>query len=173
MLGVLSYYYVPPLIGAILEKRPGRLAASFDALEAALRAYHADHHALPPEHDMIRYRRRNKNLEKTHAFGVRTVSIPSLTTPVSYLDYREIGDPYAMPEQYVPPAYLNREIDGERVAVIYSPASNLIYDIRPAEVGELPTLAAFDDYLSAHTYDPTNGTQSGGDVFRRITFSFD
>ncbi len=173
--GVFGYFLVPGFIVSTLEKRPERLERTFTLLEQALKSYASDHEgALPPEAPLIDYRRRTDNLFESKAFGVATFQVEALTTPMAYIDRREITDPYAMPEQFVPPAYaiLKSSGDQERQILLYSPGPNLIYDIRSTDLENGRSKERLAPILERRAYDPTNGASSGGDIFRLMEIPY-
>jgi len=169
-IAIFTYFVVPMLVTPYLRARPAELQASFGVIEAALRAYHADHGVFPPREQMLNHRRPNKNLTTSRAYGINAYRLASLTTPVAYLDPNKGPDPYAMPEQFAPPGYATGLLDSDSVAyaLLFSPGPNLRYDIRNIEIEDLTSLAAIEDAVARRTYDPTNGARSGGDLPRLV-----
>ncbi len=166
-----TYYIVPDFVTPYLKERPGQLEETFDAIEAGLLAYASDHGGeFPPEDVLIHYRRRNKNLYKTRSFGITTYRMESLTSPHAYLDHATIGDPFAMPEQFSPPGYFWKDFpeDNARVALLFSPGPNLMFEMRNISLREIESLDAFETELTTLSFDPTNGAKSSGDLYRLV-----
>jgi hypothetical protein len=158
LLGVATWYLPAMAVVKQFEKRPAELDAKFAEVEAALHKYRAEHGEFPPETNLGYYWNSKKNRLKTGAVYTSTYELERMTSPVAYLDPKAWGDPFALPEQYSPLAYVNL---GDR-AVLWSPAENLDYDIRGHELRGLDD-AALEDVLIRGTYDPTNGVRSTGD----------
>lgn len=172
LLGIaaFTYYVAPMFVTPYFEEKPAQLQASFDRLEAALLQYANDHSGqFPPEDELLRYRRLNKNIFRSRSAGMTTLHVPALTSPVAYVDKFKIADPYAMPDQWVPPAYATVILgDGTRAAVLSSAGPNLDYDLRPQDVHEATSLEELRRVLQQHTHDPERGPRSGGDFVRLI-----
>jgi len=158
VLSVVTWYLPALVVVDQFEKRPGELAAKFVTVGEALHRYRADHGEFPPETKIAYYWQSKKNRVKTGAIYTSTYDVELMTSPVAYLDPKAWGDPFALPEQYSPLAYVNL---GDR-AVLWSPAENLDYDIRPHDLRDLDD-TALEDLLIRMTYDPTNGVRSTGD----------
>jgi hypothetical protein len=167
-LTIITYYGVPLLVIPFFQQRPPKAHAALHAVDLAIRAYHADHGAFPPTDDVWRYRRPNKNVMKSKAFGISTYLGSAMTTPVAYLNPLRVGDPYAMPEQAAPPGFFVAELPQGPVAVVHSAGPNLRFDIRSVNGQGHEDRAALVAYLERHSYDPTNGARSSGDIFRLI-----
>lgn len=172
LISLFTYYVAPMFVTPYFREKPGQTEQLFVTLEAALRRYAADHAgALPPSAFLLDYRRANKNLARSHAPGMTTFRVASLTTPVAYIDPETVGDPYAVPEQRCPPAWALREFpDGTRIGVLSSAGPNLIYNLRPWQVRDAASPADLEAIVAAHRYDPSNGTRSGGDLIRLVVF---
>lgn len=167
-LAVFTYYGVPQFVIPYFKAKPGQAEAFLDRITAAIDAYRVDHGVFPPVEELNHFRRHNKNLTRSRSYGIYSYQIHMLTTPTAYLDPTLSGDPYAMPEQTCPAAYFVAEIEGKQLAVIYSPGPNLKYDIRPPALRSAESRQALMDYLALESYDPTNGTRSGGDLWRVV-----
>ncbi|MDX2177793.1 MAG: hypothetical protein SF028_15125 [Candidatus Sumerlaeia bacterium] len=187
VLAVVTYmipYYV--VVGAH-GKRPAMLEAHLAAAEAALLAYHADHGAFPPQEALWHHWRSRANAKKSNLYWpdpegeaevldpregepFRAVPMPtyrlaSLTTPVAYLAWPNPGDPYAMPEQFSPTAYL---VLDTITAVLWSPGPDTKFGLPPQAARELIDSQGAAAALAAMSYDPTNGAKSAGDLFRLL-----
>lgn len=172
-LALFTYYVVPLFVTPYYVAKPGQTRELFNTLEAALRQYIADSDGqLPPEEDISLHRRRNKNMVKSRAIGISTYKVSALTTPVTYIDAGQISDPYAMPEQYAPPAYIRGALaDGTRYAVIASPGPNLVYEIRPPDFRNLQTRAQLEEHLARHHHG--TGMKGAGDFYRALLINPD
>ncbi len=160
----IATWYIPPLfIVGMLKRRPAKLERAFADVSAALLAYKADHGEFPAETGLYYYWDSRKLLEKTGAIHLPTYAVHLLTTPVAYYDPWIAADPYAMPVQNSPLAYVNL---GDR-AVIWSSGMNLRYEIKAFEQRGLGP-AELREYLTLRTWDPTNGTRSRGDEWRIV-----
>lgn len=171
LLTIFTYFVVPTFVTPYLRARPETLNKSFAELERGLLAYAADHGGqFPPTERLVDYRRENKNLTRSRAFGITTYRVPAMTTPVAYVDIHDVGDPYAMPEQFAPPGYFVVDFpqEGWRVAVIFSAGPNLRYEIRNIEMKDLKTLPELEAALQAKAYDPASGLKGPGDIYRLI-----
>lgn len=174
VVGIYGYYEVPRQVVDILEKRPAVLDSTFEAMEAALRAYYVDYQDLPPAAPLPAFRRNTKNLASSHAYGMTTIDLRPLTSPLAYIKRNDIADPFAMPDQYAPPAGAILRLSGEaRGVVLSSPGPNLVYDVRTSEIEQIEDRGKLGRLLLVNTYDPSNGTRGGGDFFRVIDFSFE
>lgn len=167
---VFTWFEVPKFVVPFYKQRPRQSSELFDHLESGLRQYYGDHGALPPEHDLMFYRRRNKNAVRAEAFGMTSFMVGALTTPVTYWNIRAGGDPFAMPDQFTPPAYFLFEFDEGPIAVLSSSGPNLRYEIRPETLESVEGVEDLKRRLDVHAYDPTNGARSGGDLYRLIQF---
>ncbi len=169
-IALFTYYAVPGFVAPYFREKPGLTAAAFDRIEAALHAYAADHAGeLPPPESIARHRRMNKNFERAAAAGMETFRAASLTTPVSYIEPREWGDPFALPEQFVPPAYAVLDVpeEEERWVVLSSPGPNLRHDVRTSDLRRIETPAELRAYLEERTWTEERGTRgSYGDLVR-------
>lgn len=163
LLGIATWYIPPLFIVGMLKKRPAKLERAFHDVGAALLAYRADHGEFPPETGLYYYWDSRKLLEKTGAIHLPTYMVNVLTTPVAYYDPWIAADPYAMPVQNSPLAYVNL---GDRT-VLWSASSNLRYEIKAFQMRDMaePELR---EYLAQRTWDPTNGTKSKGDEWRIV-----
>ena len=158
LLAVATWYLPAMVVVERFEKRPAELEAKFAEVEAALHKYRADHGKFPPETSIAYYWNSLKNGVAAAAIYTSTYDVELMTSPVAYLDPKVPGDPFALPEQFSPLAYVNL---GDR-AVLWSPAENLKYEIRPHELRGLED-AALADFLARNSYNPTNGVRSVGD----------
>ena len=172
-LGLFTYYVVPLFVTPYYAAKPGQTHELFNTLEAALRQYIADSDGqLPPEEDISLHRRRNKNMVKSRAIGISTYKVSALTTPVAYINAEQLSDPYAMPEQYAPPAYIRGSLaDGTRYAVIASPGPNLVYEIRPPDFRTIQSRGQLEQHLARHRHAP--GMKGGGDFYRALLINPD
>ena len=167
-LALFTYYVVPMFVTPYYAAKPGQTHELFNTLETALRQYIADSHGqLRPEEDISLHRRRNKNMVKSRAIGISTYKVSVLTTPVAYINAEQISDPYAMPEQYAPPAYIRGSLaDGTRYAVIASPGPNLVYEIRPPDFRNIQSREQLEQHLARHRH--AAGMKGGGDFYRAL-----
>lgn len=165
---LFTYFVVPSFVTPYYREKPAQTRRLFDALEASLLRYHADHAAFPPEDELNRYRRHNQNLIKSRSFGITTYRLAALTTPTAYIQPDQWGDPYAMPEQFAPPGYATGQLTetAEHYAVIFSPGPDLVYDIRPIEIHGLATRQQLEQYLAQRRLDPQRPRQHKRDFYR-------
>lgn len=164
LIALFTYYAVPQFVVPYFRAKPALAEASFDNLEAALRRYAADHGgALPPEELIINHRRHNKNVLRARALGMMTLRASVLTTPVAYIEERDWGDPYALPEQFVPPAYQVFDFpeEGERWALLASPGPNLRHDVRTVELRSISGMEELLAYLEENTWRGEDGGNRG------------
>jgi hypothetical protein len=168
LLVVFTYYVAPLFVIPYFAEKPRQTEELFDRLEAALLAYRADNGVFPPEDDLVTYRRINKNIPRSRAAGMLTLSVPALTSPVSYIDPLTLGDPYAVPEQFTPPGYRRLLLGDVELALLSSAGPNLIYDIRPTISERVESEEQLREELASQSYDPTNGVKSGGDYWRLV-----
>jgi type II secretory pathway pseudopilin PulG len=168
VLGVFTYYGVPQFVNPYFRAKPAQAEEFLDRIAAAINAYRVDHGTFPPVEELNHFRRQNKNLMRSRSYGIYSYRMTSLTTPTAYIDPNRSGDPYAMPDQTCPAAYFVMEFDGKSVALVYSPGPNLKYNVRPPTLRSLQSRQALDDYLKTMQYDPSNGTRSGGDLWRLV-----
>ncbi|CAN5448722.1 hypothetical protein BH09SUM1_BH09SUM1_06070 [soil metagenome] len=168
-IAAFTYYGVPLLVIPFYQDRPAQTERLFDAFASALNAYRVDHGAYPPVDTLNKYRKQTNNLLRSRSFGVTTIRLSALTTPVAYLGGEPVGDPYASPDQYAPPAYFVAMIDGEETAVLSSPGPNLVYDLRSLLERDDTTTQTLGASLKLQLYDPTNGTRGGGDMIRVVS----
>lgn len=167
-LGIFTYYGVPRFVIPYFEAKPAQADEFLTRTTTAIAAYKSDFGAFPPMEELNHFRRHNKNLTRSRSYGIFTHRIASLTSPTAYLNPDLPGDPYAMPEQSCPAGYFVGEFDGKPIAVVYSAGPNLKYNIRPPDLRLITTRQGLLDYLATQTYDPTNGTRSGGDLWRLL-----
>lgn len=170
-LAYFTYYVAPTFVTPYFEVRPEQTAEHFDAAETALRAYFADHNALPKEDFILDYRRSNKNLWRTRSPGMTVYHVAALTSPVRYIEKEQIPDPYAIPAQFCPFTYKKFPLaNGDLAVVMTSAGPNLVYDIRPWMFQDMDTVEPMRELTARMTYDPSNGTKSFGDFARVLVF---
>lgn len=165
LITVLTYWGAPMIVVPYLQARPQQTQVLFATLETALLAYASDHGVFPPQEELNHYRRHNKNLSRSRSYGITTYHVESLR---GYADVDRLGDPYAAPEQYCPPAYFTLDLSEGRYAVLSSAGPNLKYEVRLADFRNLTTLAAVRAELERHRHRPEDGPRSGGDFFRLV-----
>jgi type II secretory pathway pseudopilin PulG len=151
---------IAAIIFAILAPNPlpdsgsrfkrSRVLGDMRSIAVALEAYAIDHRALPPAIPMP-------------AAGAAAVQMigPHLTTPVAYL----VGSPTdpGSPDRQWPYAYFT---DGKGW-ILYSVGYDGDYDLIPSKVYDGSTTQPSPLLEGGPwTYDPTNGTDSSGDIWR-------
>lgn len=174
-IALATYFVVPMMVTPYFTAKPRQTRELFSRLSAALVAYHSDHGAFPSEDDLIHYRKMTKNVAKSHAVGMSTYRAAQLTTPTAYINPAVIADPYAMPDQYAPPAYIRGSFGNgsAEFAILCSPGPNLLYEIRPPDFRTIANRESLVRMLVAHQYDPTNGIRSHGDFYEALIATAD
>jgi hypothetical protein len=171
LLGILSYIFVPHLITNYLVERPKQLEKTFQHLEESLLAYTTDNKSIPPLVSMELYRRKNKNFFKSKAQETQTFHLAVLTPYLK--EHQLIADPFAMPEQFVPPAVLILEYQDEKEVYLYSPGPDLIYQLQSSPPDQGLSLKEQRESLMPIIYDATNGANSSGDIIHILKISLD
>lgn len=171
-IAAFTYFIVPTFVTPFYAVKPEEAQRGLGILRVAAIRYATDHGQPPDLDDMLHYRRLNKNVVKSKAYGIRTYRMAALTTPVAYVTPGAAVDVYALPEQFPPFAVLRLQpTDGEGVLDVFSsPGPNLIYDIRPEQFAVPLTEAEIYGILNTSSYDPTNGLRGGGDFYRAARF---
>ena len=172
-LAILAAIAVPNFLEAQTRSKVSRARADMRTIATAIESYHIDKGQLPafttlPEmtHDLDLLDDEMLRQEQVPTFarknwqGSEDPGANSLSTPIAYLS-RLFEDPFASPQG----AGYRYWHDGEGW-IIWSPGPERKYTITdPAEVysgtDERPSEA-----LLLHSYDPTNGTVSPGDIWR-------
>jgi len=161
----------------IPRSKVSRVRTDHRSLATALESYYVDHNSYPtmrpfksfPGYDMEKIR--NAGGIVMSSIEVGRGELAGLTTPVAYVSGL-FPDPYA-PERGLPFAYWVPE-DGKGW-ILLSPGPDGVYSLAPAQletvydtsVGQPSALLlAGSGPRGAFTYDPTNGIESRGDVWR-------
>lgn len=167
-VAVLLYFLMPKRTGHTDYPRT-RTRADLHTITTAIEAYYVDNKVYPPMQPLSDFTAAPEQLEEIGGAELSTVQLAHLqangiTSPVAYLssgihDYmlRENGNFSKLPYAY----YTNGND-----WILFSSGPDEDYDIRnPAEL-PFSNHEEFSKTLSAITYDPTNGTASGGDIWQ-------
>ena len=133
-------------------------------LAVGLEAYYGDHKAYPGMRPLREFGTDGNGLVKAGGAGLTAIDPggwgrQGLTTPVAYLD--SLTTDRLSPNQLFPFAYFT---DGKGW-ILFSPGLDGHYDINPA-VDYASSRTKASKSLLSHTYDPTNGSGSNGDIWR-------
>ena len=153
------------------ESKVAPIKADLRSLATAIESYWLDHKAypawavgadganghLPP--DSAAYRIPTFRIQSTEQ-GTQTLH--TLTTPKAYIK-KLFHDPF-VEHKKTTFGYITRGAF-EEGWIIWSPGPDLDYDIDPY-TDYLPSKETPSESLRNHTYDPTNGSISDGDVYR-------
>jgi type II secretory pathway pseudopilin PulG len=152
-----------------------RALSDMRSLATALEAYMVDTNTYPAMHPLRNYAgtkgsKSEKALRKAGGWDLYAIETGNalfggLTTPVSYITSLPV-DPFIRVSRKeragIPIAYFNSNNHG---FVLYSPGYDGVYDIDPAEDYDPAVMNPLPSLLQK-TWDPTNGTNSRGDVWR-------
>lgn len=141
------------LIGLFETGRPrvSPVIADLRTVATALELYHYDHGVYPEPVPMKSYSERAPDL------GLGAVP-PALSTPVAYLSFIP-NDPMQR-NFHTPFAYQSNN----GLWILWSPGIDGEYDYTSQR--ELQSQETLKGIISDYQYDPTNGVQSRGDLFR-------
>jgi len=168
-----TYFVVPTFVTPFYATKPKETERAIGLLRAASLRYANSNGGNPlPLEDMLHYRRINKNVVKSKAYGIQAYRMAALTTPIAYLKPHAAVDVYALPEQFAPFAVLRlkpTDFPGF-LDIISSPGPNLIHEIRPERFPIPLPEAEIHERLITLSYDPTNGLRGGGDFYQTVQF---
>lgn len=164
---VLAAIAIPNFLEASVRSKVSRTRADMRSMATAIESYYVDWNRYPawsddpgsnirgPELDGERRPSFMASSPEGHARGI--------TTPIAYLT-RYPEDVFTQDER--PFAYLALKWqDGRDTWLVYSPGPDQDYDIDHGSLLE-KSGAISQEWLLPHSYDPTNGTVSRGDVWR-------
>lgn len=155
LLGITSVFTaiaVPNFREAQVRSQVSRVRSDLRTLSVGLEAYKIDNNTVPPS--------------AISPSGHPVFARSSLTTPIAYLSSMNFVDPFA-PENGAPYCYF--AAPGGRNWIVWSAGPDRQYDITTANASTLVTdglEAAFSEGRANLTYDPTNGANSPGDIWR-------
>lgn len=130
------------------------------SLATAIERYQVDHGVYPDARPLVDRVPRRSLLERYGGTDLRTIG-PSLTSPIAYLATPS-------PDRFTDTwsfAY-ERSADARSGWIAWSPGPDGDYDIREPETLYDPLATVPSAALIERTYDPTNGLDSSGDVWR-------
>jgi len=138
--------------------RVSRVKNDQRSMATGIESYFVDYQSYPPGEPLSQFTLNPKALEKAN--GPNLLVPHALTTPIAYIT-TYFSDPYS-PGKNLPYAYYTHG----KSWILFSPGPDLDYDIsRPEEV-----FTSEEDQPSTRVillaYDPTNGIESSGDVWR-------
>ncbi len=157
-----------------IRNKVSRVKTDMRSMAVALEAYYVDNYSFPtsvPGTHPLSFNKAPATREmpsfrlgvKTKSPGGREMVVPmTLTTPIAYLT-RYFEDPFQVtPTEPQPTFAYYGDTNGW---ILISPGPDGDYDINPAKdySSDIPQPSL---QLLLKAYDPTNGTVSGGDVFR-------
>jgi hypothetical protein len=155
---------VPNLYEGSVRSAVSRTKMDMRSLSSALNAYYEDHKAFPSSCPLAGFSPYVQELKK--AGGERLVTIEpgsarraGLTTPVAYIV--SLFEDWDSPQHDFPFAY-HADANGW---ILVSPGPDRKYEIDPA-ADYTSSITQPAVRLLLKTYDPTNGTRSGGDIWR-------
>ena len=145
-----------------------RAHADLRSLSVALESYYSDHHEYPPEQAMSDFAE-SRALHKNNGTTMSTTAtgregLAGLTTPIGYMTSLFV-------DHYVggkaPFAYFRYPATPSNPAgwILFSAGPDRKYQLSREDYS--PGEMRPGDSLLNKTYDPTNGTKSGGDMWRR------
>ncbi|MCX7047516.1 MAG: DUF3352 domain-containing protein [Candidatus Sumerlaeota bacterium] len=175
-VAVMAAIAVPNFLEAQLRAKVSRSQADMRSLATALEAYFIDNGAYCPSSADSSFNLyggaalRHPELARQPTF-VRppqnpSIKMMSLTTPVAYIT-RFPDDPYA-PEKDITYSYYSCGSGMKSGWILWTPGPDKKYDLTAENITQLydSKILQPSDILLKHAYDPTNGTMSGGDLFR-------
>jgi hypothetical protein len=179
--GVLSTM-LTPFLRASTRADVSMVKSDMRSMGTAIEAYYVDQNACPAMAPLADYSLDRSRSERVGGGGLSTwypggPFVSGLTTPVAYLDTIRI-DPYTndpRPRLFYRHRWFTQSsdngiapfayhADGGRW-ILFSCGPDRDYDVDPVADYITPPQVP-SDRLVMHTYDPTNGTASGGDVWR-------
>jgi type II secretory pathway pseudopilin PulG len=167
----LAAIAVPNFLEAQVRSKVSRVKADMRSMATALEAYYVDNELYPAwasgEQGANGHLPKDSVAFKVPTFRVRTSArekFGTLTTPISYIGSHILRDPWASVGKKEPGATFSYYTDPNGW-ILVSPGPDRVYDIDPLEE-YTSRISQPSDELLAKAYDPTNGTVSGGDIFR-------
>ncbi|MCX7047721.1 MAG: hypothetical protein NTX50_19825 [Candidatus Sumerlaeota bacterium] len=138
--------------------------ADMRALAGALEAYHVDHNSYPPcaifdnTTSICRFRQEMPSFARDANGGY------PLTSPIAYFGLGLPRDKFSYVDENRTYAYWTKG-DGW---ILISPGPDYVFDLTRQTLERLydPTIPQPTGALIVYSYDPTNGSASGGDIFR-------
>lgn len=156
-------FYILPLCQASVRSPVSRVKSDMRCMATAIESYYVDHNCYPPArplreacksfHDVGRLRRAG-------GYDLATIEFGRLTTPVSYVT-ENFPDTLA-PVKGLPFVYY-ADINGW---ILVSAGPDKHYDLNPATLYDSMIPQPSTPLITGATFDPTNGTDSRGDVWR-------
>lgn len=169
MAGILAAIAVPNFLEAKSRSQVARVQADMRTMAVAIESYYVDCSAYPAysanaqNNFFGEYVGNAPELAEVPTFRLKTPpELYILTTPMQYLA-RMLSDPFAPAKgatygYYAPP----------NGWIVWSPGPDGQYDIDSSNVNRIyvPSGQVPSPELIELTFDPTNGTESGGDIYR-------
>ncbi len=158
-------FFVSGLTGGRSYPSGWRIRSDHRSLATAIESYFLDHKVYPPMEPMRLHEYAGDGLEKAGGWYLAMLhggnsELHGITTPVAYITSL-FPDPYAN-DRGLPFAYYT---DGFGWTV-FSTGPDLDYDLnKPHEVYDGKIFQPSETLYSL-TYDPSNGTESSGDIWR-------
>jgi general secretion pathway protein G len=156
---ILAMIAKPNIFEAPIRAKVSRVRADMRTMGAALERYRVDHGAYPTDHTAVRIGITGN--DETNK-GNKNTGLISLTTPTSYISSL-FFDPFHVAGRAT--FYYGSNIDtanrneGTSLCfVLVSPGPDKVLDSK--------LIGKFPDETRLVLYDPTNGTESQGDIFR-------
>lgn len=161
LAGWSLYRYDPPSRHGV-----GRASSDLRTMGTALESYWIDHNTYPPHTFDPKQKAHWEGASASMpAQQVMTHGAAPLTTPIAYLP-RLLDDPCRFLDEKRPFAYYAPE---GKTWILISAGPNCVFDMTSDTLSKIfdpKTLAPNEALLSHYTYDPTNGADSPGDVWR-------
>ena len=170
-VAVLTAIAVPGFVKAQNQSRVSHVKADLRSMAVAIESYYVDSNAYPAwsanpaENANASYASANPNLGSQPTFmtkGPGRENMMTLTTPVQYIT-SYLPDPFSAPKG-VTYSYWGTGNSW----ILWSPGPDEKYDLTMDNIGQMfdPKQTTPSAALLEKTFDPTNGTTSGGDIWR-------
>jgi len=182
IVAIVLIIFGPDLHDATFGQGHGRSKVSrvryhHRSIATAIEAYYVDHDAYPAMRPLVSFARHPNKLKRIRGDTLFTMepgglSMEGLTTPVAYITTLTFPDPFA-PEAGLPFAYWTPPDSTGWILLSPGPDKKFNFDLKTLETVYVPSipqpsalLLAGSGPRGAWTYDPTNGTESAGDLWR-------
>jgi len=167
---IVGIYFATLEYGGASRDRVSRVKSDLRTLQTALEAYFSDHNSYPISTDradenifIIEDPAQKAVYNQLPTFMIYRPGLATLTTPVSYIT-TYFDDPFG-PEKHKPFCYWAPKEGGW---IMWSAGPDGHYDLNIDNIARVydPKKPKTNGYLINLTYDPTNGSKSGGDIYR-------